>query len=229
MAKAKTRLSGATYVKNGYGQVEGNKLSARYNGKIFASLPCDAAITKVENGMFLVYDYANRKVALPTADGMEPMLVFNEVKVYESRETDADFAMLAENYDAYVYNATADGKYAHVIPGTGPAADRTAVEYDNVSDMTKGEPAIADVNLNPYGMMGDKVNSIVPRLFKTDVGDIMTTNCVKETELKIGDKLHVGTDGYLAKAEGYTGMEWTVVNVYTMPDLQPGVKLMRTK
>ena len=103
MDRATDRLSPkATFVTKGYGQVEGNKLSARYNGKIFASLPCDAGITKVENGMFLVYDYANRKVALPTANGMEPMLVFNEVKVYENRETDADFAMLAENYDAAV-------------------------------------------------------------------------------------------------------------------------------
>lgn len=222
MAKAKTRLSDATYVEKGYGQVEGNKLSARYNGKIYASLPCDKTLTKVENGMFLVYDYANRKVSAPTADGMEPMLVFNEVKIYESRETDADFAMLAENYDAIVYNTTGDGVYKHVVPGTGAIATRTVTEYDNQT-MKAGS--------TPYGLMGTDVNAIVPRLFKTDVGDIYTTNCVKETSLSVSDKLKVGTDGYLAKSpeSAYEGMEWTVVQVYTMPDGQKGVKLMRTK
>ena len=36
---AKTRLSNATYVERGYGQVEPNHLSARRNGQIYAQLP----------------------------------------------------------------------------------------------------------------------------------------------------------------------------------------------
>jgi len=81
---------------------------------------------------------------------------------------------------------------------------------------------------------------IYPRLFKTNVGDIYTTNCVggantsKDTEyagiaLVVGDKLKVDTaTGYLVKDDNVsTGMIWQVVKVYTMPDGQPGVKLQR--
>ena len=81
---------------------------------------------------------------------------------------------------------------------------------------------------------------IYPRLFKTNVGDIYTTNCVggantsKDAEyagvaLVVGDKLKVDTaTGYLVKDDSVsTGMIWQVVKVYTMPDGQPGVKLQR--
>ena len=81
---------------------------------------------------------------------------------------------------------------------------------------------------------------IYPRLFKTNVGDIYTTNCVggantsKDAEyagvaLVVGDKLKVDTaTGYLVKDNDVsTGMIWQVVKVYTMPDGQPGVKLQR--
>ena len=67
---------------------------------------------------------------------------------------------------------------------------------------------------------------IAPRLFKTNIGDIFTTNTINETELALGDELYVGNDGYLAKAANGT-MKWQVVKVYTMPDGQKGVKIMR--
>jgi hypothetical protein len=66
---------------------------------------------------------------------------------------------------------------------------------------------------------------VVPRLFKTNVGDIFTTNTIKAADLKVGDVLVPGADGYLAVGEGE--MKWQVVKVYTMPDMQKGVKIMR--
>ena len=70
---------------------------------------------------------------------------------------------------------------------------------------------------------------IVPRVFKTNIGDIYTTNTIKETSLKLEDTLTPGSDGYLTKtgadAEGV--MKWQVVKVYTLADGQPAVKLMR--
>ena len=39
----------------------------------------------------------------------------------------------------------------------------------------------------------------------------------------------LSADGYLAKAGDVADQEWTVVKKYNMPDLQPGVKLQRTK
>lgn len=199
MAKARTRLSAkAKLVQAGYGQVEGNKLSSRYNGGIFAQLPVDSSIAVLENGMFARYDYAKGKVDM---DGEgEWMLVFNEVKVYEPGQTDADFAMLKENYGGYYYNAVGEAM--------------------------------------PEG------TTMVPRLFQTRVGDIFTTNCIKSTygpeetqfaesvwgesgELKVGAKLQIDTDGYLKPGEPESGMVWVVVKKYTMPDGQPGVKIMR--
>ena len=69
--------------------------------------------------------------------------------------------------------------------------------------------------------------TMVPRVFKTNVGDIYTTNMInadRET-LKVGDVLTPGANGILEVAEG--DMKWQVVKVYTMPDHQKGVKLMR--
>ena len=103
---AKKSLSQATFVKLGYGQLEPNHLSARRNGKIYAQLPADKTIEVLENGQFVKYDYANGVVNF-TGEGPW-MLVFNEPKVYEDRQTNADFAMKREDYAAYVYNAAND-------------------------------------------------------------------------------------------------------------------------
>ena len=114
------------------------------------------------------------------------MLVFNEVKVYYDRDTDADFAMKKSNYIARVYGA------------------------DN-------------------SFMPENTN-MVPRVFKTDIGDIFTTNAVqnKIEELKKGDTLTVGEDGFLKKTEGASeGMIWQVAKIYTLGDLQPAVKVQR--
>ena len=88
---------------------------------------------------------------------------------------------------------------------------------------------------------------MVPRVFKTNVGDIFTTNMINtDTELKVGQLLCIGTNGILcpeekANAEEVAAdlangihataksgdMRWQVVKVYTMPDHQKGVKIMR--
>jgi hypothetical protein len=68
---------------------------------------------------------------------------------------------------------------------------------------------------------------MIPRVYKTNVGDIITTNTIAETELALGDVLSPrAADGLLSKS-GDESMKWQVVRVYTMPDHQKGVKLMR--
>lgn len=88
--------------------------------------------------------------------------------------------------------------------------------------------------------------SMVPRVFKTNVGDIYTTNTIQLAKnantgeftetLSVGDKLYVGDKGILCKTKKTTAnangavsgdMVWQVVKVYTMPDNQKGVKIMR--
>ena len=70
--------------------------------------------------------------------------------------------------------------------------------------------------------------SMIPRVFKTNVGDIMTTNTIFDKTVAVGDKLAPrAEDGILAKTENAEGMVWQVVKVYTMPDGQKGAKVMR--
>ena len=68
--------------------------------------------------------------------------------------------------------------------------------------------------------------TMVPRVFKTNVGDIFTTNTINATELSTGDTLKVGATGILEPGTD-DKMTWQVVKVYTMPDHQKGVKIMR--
>jgi hypothetical protein len=152
----------------GYGQVEPNHLSAQRNGQIYAQLPCASDITVLENGQFAKYDLEAGEVNFDGAG--EFMLVLNEVKLYDARETYKDFAMKATNGD------------------------------------------------------------MVPRLFKTNIGDIYTTNCVAgETTPAVGEKLVVNEDGYLEVSTEDADMIWNVVKVYTLADGQEAVKVQRIK
>lgn len=169
----------------GYGQVEPNHLSAQRTGQIYAQLPCDSAISTLENGQFVKYDYSTGKVNF-TGVG-EWMLVNNEVKIYAEGESYKDFALIKTNYN--------------------------------------------------NGVM-------VPRVFKTNIGDIFTTNTLEKAngkgatyegvELNKKDLLKVNAQGFLVKEDALISastekMLWEVVEVYTMPDGQPGIKIMRVK
>lgn len=68
--------------------------------------------------------------------------------------------------------------------------------------------------------------SMVPRVFKTNEGDIFTTNTIAEDTVAIGDILAPNEKGILAK-DNTQSMKWQVVKIYTMPDGQKGVKVMR--
>ena len=214
MALATTRLSPkAQCVQFGYGQVEPNHLSARRNGQIYAQLPAAANIDLLENGQFVKYDYAQGVVDFEADNTGEWLLVFNEVKVYEDYQTDADFAMKKGNYQALVYNALGDSGYYH---------------YNTQNDGNNTVEADSSMTVN--GGMMPANTTMVPRVMRTQPGDIMTTNCIvdKYEDLSVGNVLKIGIDGYLSKA-GTSDDEWVVVQKYNMPDLQPGVKIRRIK
>lgn len=201
------------FVRNGYGQVEPNQLSAQKTGQIYASLPLDTAVDVLQNGEFMFYDYADGKVTATQTlgKGAEPMLVFNEVKLYEEpyRTTYKDFAMIRVG-DNYVTSKLATAAY-------GDGAE------------TEGASIAAHTEY-PYRMDG-----IAPRMFKTNIGDIMTTNMVDLTgTYALGDLLGLEKSSAntlvlcpVASAEADIAMRWQVVKVYTMPDGQAGLKLQR--
>ena len=207
------------FTRNGYGQVEPNQLSAQKTGQIYASLPLASDVDILQNGEFMYYDYKSGTV---TADGKgEPMLVFNEVKLYEPfwQTSYKDFAMIRVG-DNYVTSRLATAGY-------GDGAE------------TKG------VTPNPGHsdwQAGYRMDGIAPRLFKTNVGDIFTTNMVEtgnEITYSQGDTLKLkkvpkaadktGNTLVLSKDGTIDALEFVVAKVYTMPDGQPGLKLQRIK
>lgn len=220
----------ADFTRIGFGQVEPNQLSAQKTGQIYASLKLDNTVQILQNGEFMYYDYAKNMVtAEPQNDMQEPMLVFNEIKIYEDLLSYKDFAMIRVG-DNYVTNRAAVGRI------TSENADGTV--YGDGA-LTIGE------NANPaHTEYGYRMDGIAPRLFKTNVGDVMTTNMVKVgEEYNVGDLLtpKAVTTTYkdakgqdktyktlvLEAAAGTEKMLWQVAKVYTMPDGQPGLKVQR--
>lgn len=200
----------ANFTRNGYGQVEPNQLSAQKTGQIYASLPLDSAVNVLQNGEFMYYDYKSGTVTADATVG-EPMLVFNEIKLYEPhwQTSYKDFAMIRVG-DNYVTSRLATETYGDGATNVG-APDAGHTEY------------------------GYRMDGIAPRLFKTNIGDIYTTNMVKTgVEYEVGDLLTPVKDVtsntlVLEEATGTTGMLWQVGKVYTMPDGQPGLKIQRVQ
>ena len=207
------------FKRNGYGQVEPNQLSAQKTGQIYASLPLNPNVDILQNGEFMYYDYKSGTV---TADGVgEPMLVFNEVKLYEPfwQTSYKDFAMIRVG-DNYVTSRLATAGY-------GDGAETEGVAPN---------PGHSD------WQAGYRMDGIAPRLFKTNVGDIFTTNMVEtgqDITYSQGDTLKLkkvpkaadktGNTLVLSKTGNIDALEFVVAKVYTMPDGQQGLKLQRIK
>ncbi len=199
----------------GYGQVEPNQLSAQKTGQIYASLPLDANVSVLQNGEFMYYDYATGKVTAGDDNTVgEPMLVFNEIKLYEPfwQTSYKDFAMIRVG-DNYVTSRLATAAY-------GENSDKNQA-----------------ATINPaHTEYGYRMDGIAPRLMKTNIGDIYTTNMVKTGEnvtYAAGDVLKLKkTDRNtleLDKDGDIDTVQFVVAKVYTMPDGQAGLKLQRVK
>lgn len=237
---ANKRLGNATFVKYGYGQVEDNHLSAPRNGQVYGQLPAASNIELLENGQFVRYDKAAGLCVLPgdkvkydgetETDSVAPiMMVFNEVKIYRDRETDADFAMLKSDYNARIFSPI----------GQDTSALRTVLDFTGEANREgdRSIPYVQSIGTYTYPAAMPEGTKMVPRVFVMSAGDIYTTNTIMADagSLAKGDILYVGADGYLAKVPNgrpiasFNGPLFQVVKVYTMPDMQPGVQLQCIK
>lgn len=203
----------------GYGQVEPNQLSGIKTGQIFASLPLDKEVKVLQNGEFMYYDYANGSVnATAEAEAApEPYLVYQEIKIYEDWLSYKDFAMIRVG-DNYVTNNPAIGRL------TSANADGTV--YGDGAE-TEG----ASIDHSDY-QAGYRMDGIAPRLVKTNIGDLYTTNMVdEEGTYAVGTVLTLKkTDRntlVLSPNGDITSVKFIVVKDYTMPDGQRGLKLQR--
>ena len=188
----------------------------------------------------------------------EWMLVYNEIKLYREHQLDCEFAMVKGNYGARVYSpldgtiqqeeygptrfwqsnnpkpiaVDADGKITEDGVVNDYAVASEVHDYWEMSDINgegeNGGTLFKRIRDYKEAMMPTGT-AMVPRVLKTNIGDIFTTNCINETELAVGDILTPqAADGILAKAGADSAaMKWQVVKVYTMPDFQKGVKIMR--
>ena len=140
----------------------------------------------------------------------------------------------AETGRKFTYKGT-----EYELDENGQSKKQVPVEY-TYDDVTSDVADIYEMGWtnDPWKRLGiyrerkmPKGTTMVPRVFKTNVGDILTTNTIRETEVSVGDVLTPrAKDAILAKAgeDAAAGtMKWQVVKVYTMPDNQKGVKVMR--
>ena len=236
------------YVEYGYGQVEPNHLSAQRTGQIYGQLPANKNINLLENGQFVKYDYAAGDLGEVDFVGKgEWMLVYNEIKLYREEQGDCEFAMRKDDYQACYYSpydgqpqADKQARYLNGKDAEGNTSitvtDSQGVQHTYQYDDVTAGPDIRELfyEEDPFHFPG-KYNArrmpagttMVPRVFKTNVGDIFTTNTIAEATLVVGDILSPrAADGMLCKT-GDGSMSWQVVKVYEMPDHQKGVKLMR--
>ena len=220
----------ANFTRIGFGQVEPNQLSAQKTGQIYASLPLDESVKVLQNGEFMYYSYADNKVtAEPTVEGQEPMLVFNEIKIYEDYLRLKDFAMIRVG-DNYVTNPAAVGRVTQANYGWADGVD-------TYGDGSLNEPGTISPEHSEYQAAKYRMDGFAPRMFKTNVGDIFTTNMVETgVEYAVKDILKlkkVTNNGsstlVLSKTGDIDTIQFVVVKVYTMPDGQPGLKLQRIK
>ena len=232
----------------GYGQVEPNHLSGQATKEVYAQLPAKKDIEVLENGQFAKYNYADEVVDFEGPG--EWMLVYNEIKLYRDHQVDAEFAMLRDNYQARVYSPfggdrdgnpdTAWNKQSRYYNGVDAEGNDSITlgektyKYDDVTaapdiyELHYNEDPFHIESLYAEKMMPENGSSMVPRLIKTHVGDIFTTNMIADEEVALKDELSPNEKGILSKS-GDGSIVWQVVKIYTMPDHQPGVKVMRIK
>ena len=198
----------------GYGQVERQHMAAPHNGQIYAQLPAlDAsgnAITQLENGQFLKYDYAHGKAT--TSGNIEWFLVYNEEKLYdERRQNHKDFVMKASDMS--------DGKIY-------PRLLRTFVG-DIFTTNTFRTASTTSGNSKTYGntVTGPDDTITIPNIA---IGDYVVIN--DEGWLEGVGSTRPETTGIIFQAvPHFTQMGMAVADrpAYTLPDKQWAVKLQR--
>ena len=204
-----------------------------YQARIYSPYDYETPEIEYHNGLYL-----NGK----DSDGKTSMTV-SRVFTLNPDKTTVDIN--GERYDVVDGTEANAGKKVvkyneveYVVDETGTTAPiPVTYDYDDVTLDTEDIYEFGFTN-DPWKKLGiahekkmPKGTSMVPRVIKTNVGDIYTTNTINETELAVGDILtpQAGAGkGILAKTGAESAdMKWQVVKVYTMPDDQKGVKLMR--
>ena len=136
-------------------------------------------------------------------------------------------------------NFTGEGEWMMVFNEVKLYDDRWRETYKDFA--MRKENYTEDSNDITHSGVGPLKGQMIPRVIKTNIGDIYTTNCLKLAntdgktkvtmeDLSVADKLVVNAQGYLEKKASVDGTEpmvWQVVKRYTLADGQEAVKVMR--
>lgn len=199
-----------------------------YQARIYSPYDYEQPEIEYHNGMSLngVDEKGNKTVTVNTTVTLD----------VEGKSVTIDGVRYAVTEDGGVKKFSYNGA-EYELDENGESKTPVPVVY-SYDDVTRDTEDIYEFNFtnDPWKKLGiyrekkmPAGTSMVPRVFKTNVGDIMTTNTINETELAVGDTLTPGADGILAKAGADAAgvMVWQVVKVYDMPDGQKAVKVMR--
>ena len=166
-------------------------------------------------------------------------------QIYAQLPAKSDIAVLENgqfvkyDYAAGVCDFTGDGEWMMVFNEVKLYDDFWKESYKDYAmqakDFTPGSDSITHDGVGPFK------GQMTPRVIKTNIGDIYTTNAIGvgntdgksqvtyEGDVTVGKKLTVNDKGFLVVNETpeATDMVWQVVKVYTMADGQAAVKLQR--
>lgn len=195
-----------------------------YQARIYSPYDYEAPEAEYHNGRYLNGKDENGNTSMT-------------VNQYVSINADGKYVEIAgDRYVVTDNKFTYNGK-EYELDDNGTTKTQVPVVYA-YDDVTKDVEDIYEIGFtsDPWKKLGlahekkmPAGTSMVPRVFKTNVGDIYTTNTINATDetAVVGATLTPGAAGILEVTEATTGMLWQIVKVYTMPDGQKGVKVMR--
>lgn len=190
--------------KIGYGQVEPNRILARKNGGVVADVPANADV---------VADFGDR-----IENGR--FMVWNA----------------GEGFDGNLKK----GELNLPVEGGSTAVGLVYSETKLYSDFTSNKdfalftknPTINQIAQSAiYDKTETPVDTVVPRLLLTTVGDVFTTNMIETEDGMLpteGDDLTLNDKGELSTSGTLDLVQAKVVQNTTMPDGQPAVKVVIT-
>ncbi|MGN0992911.1 MAG: hypothetical protein ACI4PE_03230 [Bacilli bacterium] len=132
-------------------------------------------------------------------------------------------------------NFTGKGEWMMVFNEVKLYDDRWRETYKDFAMIKENYTKGSDYTHEGYGPFKGQM---VPRVIKTNIGDIYTTNCLEAgntdgkaeitgtEDLSVGDELSPNAKGYLSKT-GDGSIKFQVVKIYTLADGQAAVKVMR--
>jgi hypothetical protein len=132
---------------------------------------------------------------------------------------------------------TASGNDLSSLNGTYTIATNGGVTSTiNTSGTTTISTSTTSSNIIVYSAGTSSFNTVYPRVYKINVGDIITTNLVNSTnglisDFAVGDVLTPASNGVLQKVAsgGTQSVLFRVAAISTTPDLQNAVKLQCVK